>query len=463
MQNKSYLFFFFLIYFLFNQCHLKAQTCEVVTSFDSANNRMIFYANDSSFNYSYLFIVDDVQLLENLTGGKSAAYYFLPNDTLEHSVCFKIVDLSSQTIFCEQCINFIFPQEEPIEPPSCSISYSVSNDSLFLTVFDVQNNAATNWQINGEQFQGETIIYQLPFNQNNVQIIVYASNFAADNCIDTLVIENPFYIPPDSCKVDFEIISDGLKIFFINKNKNVNFNHSAYTWNFGDGTTGNLMNEIHYYNSPGIYNVCFSVYDTLNLYCRDTICRSIIVSEQNNNINCEANFITSQTDEYHVNLINISSGTNLIFTWDFGEGINSIITGPNPSYVYNETGNYFVCLTISGENCQSTFCDTIKMGADGIINRTSQGFTVNVLFPDEFITNIKQNDANKASVTAFPIPTNDMLYINSILPIKLIEIFNMDGMLIMQSNGPSISLYSIASGMYYARINQQQRIKILKN
>ncbi|MBK6641854.1 MAG: PKD domain-containing protein [Bacteroidetes bacterium] len=77
---------------------------------------------------------------------------------------------------------------------------------------------------------------------------------------------------------------------------------------------------------------------------------------------CNAEFIiipdTSQTGLYYG--YNLSTGNNLIYTWNWGDGTTS--TGQLPSHTYSDSGYYQICLTILDTiaACQDTFVRTIK-------------------------------------------------------------------------------------------------------
>jgi len=54
---------------------------------------------------------------------------------------------------------------------------------------------------------------------------------------------------------DFEYESNGLEITFTNKSTNA----TAYSWDFGDGTTSTEQNPVHTYEAYGVYTVKLSV------------------------------------------------------------------------------------------------------------------------------------------------------------------------------------------------------------
>ena len=65
------------------------------------------------------------------------------------------------------------------------------------------------------------------------------------------------------------------------------------------------------------------------------------------------------------------------YTWDFGDGTFS--TDPYPTHVYSGNGPYLLCLTIMGNGCTDTYCDTIELDPNGIIvPGQGTGFTLNI-------------------------------------------------------------------------------------
>lgn len=80
---------------------------------------------------------------------------------------------------------------------------------------------------------------------------------------------------------------------------------------------------------------------------------------------CQA-FFTSSVNGGTATFANGSTGTNLNYSWSFGDGNNS--TQMQPSHTYTTTGYYAVCLTIYSTDslnfCQDSYCDSIYVMAD---------------------------------------------------------------------------------------------------
>lgn len=123
-------------------------------------------------------------------------------------------------------------------------------------------------------------------------------------------------------------------------------------WVFADGSQpfqGN--NATHTYQTPGNFVPSLEVVDQNG--CRDFAVNDTVFVTQspvanfntsNNRISCLA--------PYTVNFRSNSTGFNLSYLWDFGDGTSS--TQQNPSHTYNSLGKYDVTLIVSDPNCSDT-------------------------------------------------------------------------------------------------------------
>ena len=210
-----------------------------------------------------------------------------------------------------------------------------------------------------------------------------------------------------NCQAGFIGTSLGLDAYFVDLSL-VNSNATTYSWDFGDGGTSSIRFPQHSYNHPGTYNVCLTV--TSN-NCTDTYCSPIVIDTTGNpgGTTCRALFAIVQLAPYQVTVVNLSSGLNLNFLWDFDDGSTS--TQPFPSHVYAATGSYNLCLTVSDNNgCTSTYCDTLSVDSLGNIFRLSmQGFTVNVVSPAQ-LTGVNEI-VKQRTFNVFPNPFSSELTI----------------------------------------------------
>ena len=148
----------------------------------------------------------------------------------------------------------------------------------------------------------------------------------------------------------------------------------TYYWSFGDGSTGWQTNETHAYLSSGVYTVCLTLFDSLNLGgCQSTYCDTLTITNAPNPP-CSAYF-SYYNDSNNTNgtqFYDLSSNNPTSWYWTFGDGSTS--TAQNPSHQYAQTGNYLVCLTIVDafkDTC--TYCDSVAFYVCTIV----AGYTAN--------------------------------------------------------------------------------------
>ncbi|MEP6513364.1 MAG: PKD domain-containing protein, partial [Parafilimonas sp.] len=126
-----------------------------------------------------------------------------------------------------------------------------------------------------------------------------------------------------------------------------------WAWDYGDGTTQNYNGApfSHTYNDTGVYIVKLSVTDTYG--CTDSLKRI-------DYINVTHPYVSfSMPDSVvcpgkQVSFQNNSSGAQLQYTWNFGDGSQS--NAPNPSYTYSTPGLYTPVLFATDKNgCADSF------------------------------------------------------------------------------------------------------------
>ncbi|MFM9983600.1 MAG: PKD domain-containing protein [Flavobacteriales bacterium] len=170
-------------------------------------------------------------------------------------------------------------------------------------------------------------------------------------------------------------------------------------------------------------------------------------------------------DPYQVWIINESTGTDLSYSWDFGDGSTS--TEIYPIHEYTEVGTYTICLSIlGGDGCEDFYCYTFTVDADGLFNgggAMQQGFTLNVV--EEIVLGLEENKL-VSNLSVYPNPIGD----NSVLSIQspkafagTIEVYNLQGQMIrsfnqnIQSgqNQIALNLGNMASGNYLLKLKNE--------
>lgn len=135
----------------------------------------------------------------------------------------------------------------------------------------------------------------------------------------------------------------------------------------------------------------------------DSAMYSINVTNASGASACNADFAwweDSTATSPIVLMFNLSSGNNLTYTWDFGDGTTSNLA--YPTHTYLQDGIYLVCLTVDdGNGCTDTYCDSVTY----VIR--ANGFTINVVDP--------ANDIAEEQVSIsglYPNPVEDELNLN---------------------------------------------------
>ncbi|MEI6681293.1 MAG: PKD domain-containing protein [Bacteroidota bacterium] len=140
----------------------------------------------------------------------------------------------------------------------------------------------------------------------------------------------------------------------------------SWHWDFGDGSPAATTHDPwHLYATAGTYHVCLTIATTNG--CSSAKCVEIHVVQPTQ---CEAHFTYTHDSINQVpftcHFFDASSGNPTSYLWSFGDplaGTNNTSSEKNPTHVFSAAGQYVVCLTIHGTNCQSSTCDTIHVGS----------------------------------------------------------------------------------------------------
>ncbi len=136
----------------------------------------------------------------------------------------------------------------------------------------------------------------------------------------------------------------------------------SYAWDFGDAfstmDTSSLQNPTYTYNNVpnnhGTNTVRLTI--TTQNGCSDVITQTVRPTFPNVSFSLDTFVCTGQT----VNFNNQSSGVNIGYAWDFGDG--NISTIRTPTHSYATEGVFTVCLTVTDVNsCDSTYCDSLRV------------------------------------------------------------------------------------------------------
>ncbi|MDB4534076.1 PKD domain-containing protein [Vicingaceae bacterium] len=250
-------------------------------------------------------------------------------------------------------------------------------------------------------------------------------------------------------------------------------NVNSHYWNFGDGSSAPQWSPNHTYTANGIYVVELIVVDSSG-FCSDYFIQTIQVSGVSNPTMCNAAFVIypDSSNNGSVIVFNTSTGNNLSYFWQFGDGNTSSQQFPN--YNYTTSGPFELCLTVTdsvlgGGSCTSTYCDSII--STGVVFKTG-GFNINVQGP--VITSIKNENEPISLLNVYPNPfknnitvefnlteqTQTEIYVTDLIGNRISEIINTS--LNSGNNSFNWTAKNIANGVYLLNIKTENFIQVKK-
>lgn len=227
-----------------------------------------------------------------------------------------------------------------------------------------------------------------------------ASEPGARFYIDNLQIETynaNFNFTIEDCEVQFQSLCE----------------QGIHNWDFGDGNASTQVNPVHFYQSPGTYNVTHQV---------TTVCGNVLQSTQQviiEDYGCsDPNFIFFQSSVV-CNSIQFEGICGEDYqTWDFGDGNTS--SSSDPLHIYNAPGTYTVVhtvekacgvfnsqkqqITVVDDGCMDNFtCHCPNM--EGIYINAGTGASINQ-------TGLINNTFQSPVIPGFDIFPNECIAVN---------------------------------------------------
>lgn len=139
-------------------------------------------------------------------------------------------------------------------------------------------------------------------------------------------------------------------------------------WTFGDGTVSTQKNPLKTFATNGTRAVCLKVrrwLNTNNMYCEDTICKTVSVTNASPCNRLEPKFTWTNTGgSYSFSNITNMSGFNLVGISYVIHNSNTTYTTANPTHTFTTNGTYTVTMTLvvfdvtTGLSCTKTVSKT---------------------------------------------------------------------------------------------------------
>jgi PKD repeat protein len=240
-----------------------------------------------------------------------------------------------------------------------AFSWLPEPNSFDISFFDISmgNPTLWSWDFGDGSFSNEQNPIHTYAQLGQYNVILTIQN-ADSSCVST-ISQEVFVGGQTGCFAWFEAMTDpagGNTVGFIDRSMG---NIEIWFWDFGDGSTSNEYAPVHTYAQAGIYTVCLTIssYDST---CFDMSCQTVSVGESNT---CLAQFTyypDSTQNQTGIQFVDLSYGDLTAWSWSFGDGTSS--AEQNPIHIYAQEGSYEVCLTVYGENCQSSWCEPVNVG-----------------------------------------------------------------------------------------------------
>jgi PKD repeat protein len=252
--------------------------------------------------------------------------------------------------------------------------------------------------------------------------------------------------------------------------------YQSYTsWTVDGISAGSNNDTLNYtFTTNGNHYVCVQQMFINSNAFSDTCFTSncVQVSWYNsNNGSCQASYVLFQ-DSLNPTVYygyNNSTGNNLTYFWDFGDGTTS--TQAFPAHTYSVTGYYTICLTVtdSAANCTSTYCDTA-----GVYRVASSGGISSVTILGTNVGIDEEEEISNMNIVVAPNPVTDQttLNIESLKSGKItLTITSVLGQMISNEslnlsegkNSIRLSTENLTSGIYFLSLSQKDKlIKTIK-
>lgn len=286
------------------------------------------------------------------------------------------------TIYDQPIADFTLPTANPY---CTNQSYNFGNTSSF----DVASNPIWEWSLNGIVVSSAFDL-SAQFSSNQPQQVKLKSMIPG---CESEIIKNISSVQIGSAP-DFEFSNgcQGASITFTNTTTGAVVD---YTWDFDDGNISSQQNGINAYTNSGVYQV--TLHATNPSGCQNFITKPItIYSKPQPNFTLDLPpFSCAGSPSQFNDLTPPLTDSNITSRlWSFGDANNGTSIQTNPTYLYNQAGDYLVSLGVSSNfGCSNTIQKKITIQPSPTVNFSNTPACLNQ--PTQF------TDASGADVKAW--------------------------------------------------------------
>lgn len=230
------------------------------------------------------------------------------------------------------------------------LTYTGNNFTYFFSDQSTGNVSVWYWDFGDGSTSDQTNITHKYTNPGVYKVchgISTGDGACSDTIYETLMVDSTLNY---ECLVSFEpVYFYGLSAGFQAETESPY--PTIYSWDFGDGTTGQGDFVIHTFPAEGTYTVTVNGEDSYS--CIDSFSMSIEVSDTLSPCEALFQYEVDSTTPFRILFTDESLGNITSWWWDFGDGNTS--EEQHPVHNYNLNGTYAVTLMVIDEeiNCNS--------------------------------------------------------------------------------------------------------------
>ncbi len=362
--------------------------------------------------------------------------FTLFDEFLEYTIRFQ--NTGTDTAFNVQLIDQLSPDLdlETFTPGTASHPYEVTLENDGRVYFDFRNillpDSTTNEMAShgyvNFRIKAKAGIEEASLIENTAGIYFdFNPPIITNTTENVMVSELPSLLPMPDFGYDINV----LEVNFMDLTTN---GVESWLWDFGDGNTSTEQDPMHIYEDAGDYEVCLIATNNFGV---DTICQAITI------VNIPVSNFTYTIIGYEVSFEDNSTNMPTEWVWSFGDGNTS--EEQNPTYVYDNFAEYFVCLTATNSAGSDLFCEVITVIEVAVEDVTAE-----------------------PSLLLFPNPANEMVTvllgkeIQGEYQIRIFDVLGRNlGLPIVQKNNQFVlNVGALSEGIYFVEIllSEQERL-----
>jgi PKD repeat protein len=360
---------------LVNISFIKAQCVASYSYTDNGNGNFTFNNTSSGYSagatYFWNFGDGNYSSLEN------------PNYTYSYDGSYNV----SFGIWDSICSDSIWQQITVTGTVNCNLAATFTLTNNGGGNYSFSNNSSGNYNYSFWDFGDGNYSYLTnpnhTYTTNGTYVIQLQIGDSNTSCVDYYVMTIQVTNGSSPCNgvASFTYTDNGNGNFTFNNTSTGYAAGATYFWNFDDGGYSSLENPNHTYTSNGTFYVSFGIDDSL---CGDSIWQQITVSLAS--CNTSALFTYQDNGNGNFSFANASTGNNLAYLWNFGDGTNS--TQANPNHTYLADGTYAISLFVYDTTDSTCFdYNVVTTIVSGTANSTSCNAAY-IMFPDSNTNNI---------------------------------------------------------------------------